>query len=67
MKQQLKSKTIIFMAVMAGITTALNELSSLGNILTPDQLTQANYWLTIATTVGGVLLRQVTTAPLSEK
>ena len=67
MKQAMKSKTILFMILMAGLEGVGQGLHYLEPILTMEQLNTWSFAVGILTSMGGMYLRSITTESLSDK
>ena len=67
MKQAMKSKTVRFMLLMATLESIAAGLHYLAPLITMEQINIISFVVGMATSVGGVYLRTITTQPLSEK
>lgn len=67
MIKALKSKTILFNMFMAGVEVAHTSIYLLEPVLTTEQFAIVSMLLGVIHGMGGVILRYVTTVPISSK
>jgi len=67
MKQAIKSKTIIFNVLMAGIEFLHGSVQLFQPMVSPEHFALISLVLGMIHGMGGVYLRTITTTPLSEK
>lgn len=65
-KQQMKSKTVKFMALF-GVAQVLNESLAQAGFITPEVSALVTQWIAAITPIAGILLRQITTTAIADK
>ena len=66
MRQAVKSRTVRWNMIMAGIQTANGMVMMLEPLVAPESFVAISMVIAIAHSVGGVYLRSITTKPLDE-